>query len=185
MNKFSSHYLGNFQMIQEVTVMTKNFNLEIVLGLKDIHNQLRRRKDGIRHTVFCVRLDDQHQYAIDLTGAQYGHHEECLPWKDYVTARVDQIVDVQPFGNTMVRIAQATLNLPYPESLVESMKNSFLAEIEVCIKIWEGLGESLNALLTLPEEQYVAKKMAFLGFVKNSLQSKREDNVRNGCWCLK
>ena len=163
----------------------KNPNLEIVLGQTHIGNRLVLRKDGMHHKLLRVTLTSHDQYAVDLTGAQYGHHEECLPWPDYVTARVDQIIEVQPLGATKTWLAKKALELPYPSSLVESLGISFLDELRLCIRFWEGRGGSVSALLALPEQQYEAKKVSFLEFVMTSMKLSREDSIKNGSWCRK
>ncbi|KAL8921793.1 MAG: hypothetical protein Q9208_005550 [Pyrenodesmia sp. 3 TL-2023] len=48
-----------------------------------------------------IPVQDQERYAIDLTHAQYGHHDETLmPWKTYVETRVHSNSGQRPLGWT-------------------------------------------------------------------------------------
>ena len=185
MNISSLRYSGILLLIEEVIVTAKNLNIAIVLGKKDVNNHPVFQKDGWRHRIFRVTLTSQEQYAVDLTGAQYGYHEECLPWEDYVTARVDRIIEINHFGATEKWLAEDTPKCPYPASLVRSMSLSFFNEMEGCIKVWEGCQGSVSALLALPEEEYAAKKVSFLDFIKTYMNYAREECIRQGFWCRK
>ncbi|KAL8790167.1 MAG: hypothetical protein Q9195_006494 [Heterodermia aff. obscurata] len=176
---------GTLLSIEEITVIPKNLNLEIGLWQKEINNLPVLRKDEIHHTILRLTLTNQEQYAVDLTGAQYGHHEECLPWQDYVSARVERIIEVQPFGATKAWLAEAVLKQHYPHSLVQSLMISFFDELGLCVKFWEAQGGSVEALLALPEEQWLAKRVAFLEAIKTMMKFSREDSIRHGSWCRK
>ena len=185
MNVFSLHYLCIVLLIEDVTVTPKNLNLEIVLGEKNVDNNLVFRKDGMHHNIFRITLTSQDQYAVDLTGAQYGHHQDCVPWQDYVAARVDHIMEVNSFGATKRLLAETAFKPPHPRSLLKSLCTSFLGEMELCINLWESRGGSVNTMLALPEEQYFAKKVSFLEFIKTCMKRSREDSIKQGSWCRK
>ncbi len=59
-----------------------------------------------------IPIQDQERYAIDLTHAQYGHHDETLmPWKAYVETRVHRNSGLRPLGWTR----EKTQNLMFEE----------------------------------------------------------------------
>ncbi|KAL8995981.1 MAG: hypothetical protein Q9169_004397 [Polycauliona sp. 2 TL-2023] len=64
-----------------------------------------------QHDVFLVMVHspavgmmaNPERYAIDLTHAQYGHHDETLmPWRTYMETRVHESKDVLPLGQARV-----------------------------------------------------------------------------------
>lgn len=51
------------------------------------------------HTLWKVRMQDGSTHAVDLTGAQYGWHEEpTVPWSKCQRERCDTILHVNPSG---------------------------------------------------------------------------------------
>lgn len=59
-----------------------------------------------------IPIQDQERYVIDLTHAQYGHHDETLmPWKTYVETRVHTNSGHRPLGWTR----EKTKNLMFEE----------------------------------------------------------------------
>ncbi|KAI4145351.1 MAG: hypothetical protein L6R39_003832, partial [Caloplaca ligustica] len=55
-----------------------------------------------KHEVFFLMLPNQERYALDLTHAQYGHHDETLmPWATYVETRVTSTLGQYPIGRAM------------------------------------------------------------------------------------
>lgn len=56
------------------------------------------------HVIFKVALNDGQDYAIDLTGAQYGRYQTVLPWSEYRSDMVKNVVRVDPLGATATRL---------------------------------------------------------------------------------
>lgn len=51
-----------------------------------------------RHVIYKVTLHSGEQYALDLTGAQYGWAEFILPWDVYEASRIHSIKEAVRFG---------------------------------------------------------------------------------------
>ena len=55
-------------------------------------------KPIMSHLILRVSLKGGKDYAVDLSGAQFGFHEPILPWTEYETQRIQKIQVVQPPG---------------------------------------------------------------------------------------
>lgn len=51
------------------------------------------------HHVVKITLKNGAQYALDMTGAQYGWSESIMPWDTYKATRIQSITKTSPFGN--------------------------------------------------------------------------------------
>ena len=139
----------------------------------------------VHHTILRVTLRNKEQYAVDLSGAQYGHYQECLPWPDYLTTRVEQSLEVSAYGTAKDWLAEQAKQRGFPTDKVHSLNLSFAKELGLCIKLWKQQGESFDTLLVSPEAQYQQKKETLLGLVKELMNLSRETSIQQGSWCRK
>ncbi|KAK3174430.1 hypothetical protein OEA41_001676 [Lepraria neglecta] len=51
------------------------------------------------HAIIHITLKNSETYAVDITGAQYGHYDSVIPWDLYAESQVDSIQEVQPLGS--------------------------------------------------------------------------------------
>ena len=126
---------------------------------------------------------DNEQFAVDITGAQYGHYQECLPLQDFVTTRVEEIIQVGDYGAAEQLLAELAEKRGNPTKWAHSLNLSFAKELRLSIEIWNNKGETLDALLALPETQYQQKKKSFLGLVKELMKYSWKESVKQGSWC--
>ncbi|KAL8694685.1 MAG: hypothetical protein Q9218_000696 [Villophora microphyllina] len=171
---FAEMLKGIVISIEEITVIPKDLNIEIVLCQERVSNHRIVRKDGITHTILRVTLVNEEQYAIDFSGAQYGFHQECLPWYEYTAARVDRIVEIQAFGATQEWLAADTLKKGHPTDKVQLLRIDFANELRRSVKHWTDRQGSVDALLALPEQEYTEKRKSLLKVVKTLVELKRD-----------
>ena len=58
--------------------------------------------DGdVDHCVFRVTLRDGEQYAIDLTGAQYGQDCPVCTWDTCISVLDAEVLEILPFGSAV------------------------------------------------------------------------------------
>lgn len=171
--------------MEEVTVVPKNLKFEIVV-FQGVINEISVRKDGMHHTILRVTLLNNEQYAIDLTGAQYGYHQECLPWQTYITTRVEIIVEIQALGAAKQFLANNARDYVKNGSMAERLESIdffFARELELCIKSWTLGHESVGSLLAAPQDEYESKKKSLLEMVTKAMEVSRANNLRDRRWC--
>lgn len=72
----------------KLTVPTDKQYITVANGTGDVSD----------HHIFKVDLKDGISYALDLTGAQYGHFRTVTPWIVYEKTMVEKISKVSPVG---------------------------------------------------------------------------------------
>ncbi|TVY91988.1 hypothetical protein LAWI1_G002664 [Lachnellula willkommii] len=50
--------------------------------------------DEVRHNVLKLQLRSGELFAVDLSGAQFGHHDPVTSWNEYEKTRVREVLDV-------------------------------------------------------------------------------------------
>ncbi|KAL8830991.1 MAG: hypothetical protein Q9191_001119 [Dirinaria sp. TL-2023a] len=176
---------GNLLSLEEITVIPKDLRIEILVSQKYLGIAPGVRKDGWHHTILRVTLTNNEQFAVDLTGAQYGHYQECLPWQDYVTTRVEEIIQIGAYGAAKQMLAEVAEERGNPTKWAHSLNLSFSKELRLSLEIWNRHGENFDTLLASPEVQYQPKKKRMLGLVKGLMEYSREESVKQGSWCRK
>ncbi|KAK4951399.1 hypothetical protein LTR10_010373 [Elasticomyces elasticus] len=62
-----------------------------------------RSQAELKHEVFCVTLRDGEQYALDLTGAQYGQYRPVMRWTTCMRVLDATLVETSPLGTAVAR----------------------------------------------------------------------------------
>lgn len=164
-------------------MVPKNLKIEILQSQGKISNIDAVRKDGMHHIIFRVTLTNGEQYAVDLAGAQYGYHKECLTWQDYSTSRIEKVIEIGALGATKKALADDTEKKGYPANRVQELNISFAKEMWLCVQIWTRQEGSLDAMLALPEKYHMAKRTSLLELVERFVTLSRQDSIRQGSWC--
>ncbi|KAL8866528.1 MAG: hypothetical protein Q9174_006250, partial [Haloplaca sp. 1 TL-2023] len=92
------------------------------------------------------KMQEQERYAVDLTHAQYGHHDETLmPWKTYVETRVSVTGELLPLGRARAETEKMMLKLFGDEGrrlqtitgLFEKALTSAVRDISCWTSLWK------------------------------------------------
>lgn len=129
------------------------------------------------HTVLRVILLSGEKYAIDLAGAQVGHHAPVIPWSEFERARVLNTISVgaasQPKGllpvNDFSDAARTILHQRMhqsnqsnqPKLIVEDI----LEETAMCIIEWQQRNIDLTTLWKLPSPQFAIRQGELVDYV--------------------
>ena len=151
--------------------------------------QLAARKDGFEHVVFHVTLKNGEQYAVDLAGAQHGHHQECMNWDEYVASRVEDIIRTSAFGSTKQVRSEEGEKRGYTYTAVIELNDFFANELRLAVRNWareEGSSDgSLDNLLALPGKEYQQGKESLLSKVRKAMEISRANSIRAGNWRIR
>lgn len=164
-------------------MVPKDIKFEIVISQGTLSNgKPIVRKDGLHHVIFRVTLINKEQYAVDFSGAQYGHHQECLPWETYNTARVDRIIEIQAVGAAKQMLADNAKETGPPTSWTQALKIFFVKEVDLAVKYWTDHNGPIESLLVTPQDEYKKKSDSLLKEVRQLIELSKADQVRSGSW---
>ena len=161
--------LDDVTSLQEVYLYTKANKVDIVMHLLDGTEDWN---SSYRHSIIKITLKNGEKYALDLSGAQFGHSDPLLPWERYVKTRAEYIEETKPLGSYRKR----TKFLWKPKSGGEGIVNcdeEIARIVNAAIDEWQKTNGTLRDLLRLQEKQFMAKREAFFGFIEASIEAKR------------
>jgi hypothetical protein len=121
------------------------------------------------HVLLCLTLKPGQRYVVDVSGAQYGHHEPVLSWDDFVAHRLTRIMGGRSFGET-----KTVLNATTTEKTALGLtKHNYVTLTDIATKIvGEWLrGEDLTrkSFLALGAVAYQAKSDALLAHLEQQV----------------
>ncbi|KAI0198554.1 hypothetical protein F4808DRAFT_472679 [Astrocystis sublimbata] len=156
------------KQLQEVFVMPRNAHRPTC----DIRSGRAFNTMYSRHTVLCATLKSGEQFAIDVTGAQFGWRETVAPWGVWVSHRVAGKPCFEPFGSS-----QQTMQMIYPYrasqhlNYSESQLSTLVKDMQVAIqnKMDEHNAPSAIELYKLHETAFDLCKNAMLSVAEESL----------------
>ena len=122
------------------------------------------------HSILKVTVQNGEQYALDMTGAQFGWQEAVIPWNIYAHFRIQHIIETLDFGHEHVHLrGSATSWL----SNADPMLVKFTERLWVATEEFQGKQLAFKKLLDLPEDVYRAKIATLLDGIRNHLEACR------------
>ncbi len=103
------------------------------------------------HYIYRVCMENGETWAVDITGAQYGHHEVLYRWDDYRRERCERITEQRHFGY----LRQAPETFLQKRTLVEAIDSQISARAEL-------FGVQLNNVLKGSHAKFRAARQEFL-----------------------
>lgn len=164
--------------IHIVEVWNPKPNVEKVLGDLTLGNL--DAGEARAHTAFRVTLKNGEQYAIDLTGAQFGNYETIVPWELYAGSRVRRILQKGPLGSNKTRLEHRNNSQPQGWIFTERVVKAFQAQFETAVARWQSENLRLDVVMGLPAESYMSKRRALVEQVEEALQKCRDAGNQSG-----
>jgi hypothetical protein len=137
---------------------------------------------AIGHNVLYVKLATGQEYAIDLTGAQYGWHEQLYTWQTYLQHR-GQDGERKPLGIVKEVFERGVVSaVGGPAKLIHAMKCQISAEMAGRMKVFFARkGTGPRAFMSLPPGEFSLQRAELLGDLKHQLREVIHDlTVRRG-----
>ncbi|KAG4428557.1 hypothetical protein IFR05_015961 [Cadophora sp. M221] len=151
--------------IAEVRCVAKNKKLNIVIMKQDgsVHSP------DVKHEFLIVKLlNGGEEYALDLSGSQYGYFEPVIPLTRYLQSRVENLVAREQFnyfGGTRDRLVSLTEH-PMASEIITGVDVESSRVLMYGTKIWENeCNMSILSLLKLPLREFREKE----GLLVNSV----------------
>ena len=166
---------GLYKKVEEVLFDAKNPLLEVYRpGATSIIHLLGGppidlRKPIMSHLILRISFKSGKDYAVDISGAQFGFHEPVLPWAEYESQRVHKIKATYPLGHQK----QVLDNMMFPNaSMMASFQNGKAVgdEMDKVLDGWLRLENiKLAAIMKLGPQAYEAKSGQVLEVLSESM----------------
>ena len=156
-------------LLEEVYFVPIISRFEIVTRYPD---GLRDSNATYRHCIIRITLKNGEEYALDISGAQYGFPQPLSPWKHYIDAHVQNIEDVKPLGYhrkqfKFVRKPERGCNG------VKTCDEEIAEVVNAAIEQWQKANGKLRDLLRLHEGMFIRKRGALFQFIEEKLDENR------------
>ncbi|KUJ16713.1 uncharacterized protein LY89DRAFT_669178 [Mollisia scopiformis] len=123
------------------------------------------------HTVLKVVLRSGEVFAIDLAGAQHGHHEPVVPWEKYKEERILNIRSIDPAAApkgllqvqdySIAKIASAH-NRHHSSHVGKMITDDLMEQMNLTLLKWQKDNVGLKTVWTLPPDDYAVKQQAIV-----------------------
>lgn len=134
------------------------------------------------HEVLQVTLRSGEKFALDITGAQFGHYAPVLEWSQYSTERIESIesnekslpsygtLDLHNATRWKILMQEKKNNAYFLGQKGKPIYASVLTEMNHLLLIWQDLGKtSIKDLLLLPQEKFEKKLENLVDYVDCNL----------------
>ena len=116
------------------------------------------------------------EYVVDITGAQYGHYEPVVSWKEYLATRAASVSRIDAFG-TACQTTKGRCAKKAWEGKITRLHWSATIAMDQAVEKWVQDNDlTLAAMLKLPEAQYLSKRADMLTMIKTALQKFKAEN---------
>ena len=171
--------------ISEVSFSPKNHKREVVW----IDNKGNNHSfPPSAHDIVLVTLKNGgEKYAVDLSGAQYGHYEAVLPWSEYYTSRVQSLCLMaiengdkdnlfQKFGQNKKSLLERRFG-PGLEGTMAVFNENASRILKDGTMNWEKERKlTVQNMLKLPRNKFELRKKELVDHISASLQRHQDES---------
>ncbi|KAI6711359.1 hypothetical protein JHW43_006131 [Diplocarpon mali] len=123
------------------------------------------------HVVTKITIaQSQEEYALDLTGAQYGYREPVMPWSAYITSKIAKFVSRSPPGEVRVGFLRLMHFCKHPVLTINYELSSCILPSVIRWELERGL--AIGEMLLLPQDKYERRQLELVDFVDEGLRVK-------------
>jgi len=129
------------------------------------------------HEVLKVALKNGEEYALDLAGAQYGHHDPIAPWIEFEQERVRQVGSSELYSlpqsalwvkeYSMKAVVQALEEGRRPLKLPCSEWRSYMPVVNIALQGWQQKEKlPLEKLWKQPENKFIILRDNLVDYIE-------------------
>ncbi|CAG8952146.1 hypothetical protein HYFRA_00000885 [Hymenoscyphus fraxineus] len=148
----------------------EGFLKEIVTKTERIRHRPKGTRHKSYHDVLKVTLSSEEEFAIDLAGAQYGHHQPVIPWDEFQRTRVLEITSTirprAPHG--LLKVDDYRMDVMLKQNAKVNRHGSRDHELEalaMLMRLWQSQNLGFKDLWNLPMDEFVRRNRQLVDFV--------------------
>ena len=122
----------------------------------------------LEHVIFKITINENEDYALDVTGSQFGFYDTLTPWSSYQQDRIEKLGKILPLSR--LRDSQ---KLPGKNSsqknragaTTKALNRQSAETFDSTLKSWEEKNGKFTAMLRLREDGFRKSQGELLDFV--------------------
>ena len=126
------------------------------------------------HAVIKLTLNNGEQYALDISGAQFGYRTPLIPWTQYFDSRVDSVTQTKHLGDHRRRSKFLVKPDEEGNGGVKACNEEVAEVINTAIEEWQKKDIKLKDMLRLQDSAFTSKQEEFLRSIEESIEIKRD-----------
>ena len=129
------------------------------------------------HVMFKITINEDEDYALDVTGAQFGFYDPLTPWASYQQNRVETLGKIRP-----LRRLRDSHRLPSKDfsqkhgwdATRKALNRQFARIFGSASESWQAQNGALSAMLQLGEETFRKRQGQLLDFIDERICARKK-----------
>lgn len=129
------------------------------------------------HVIFKITINEDEDYALDVTGAQFGFYDPITPWIYYQQTRIETLGGIRPLKHLRDshRLPSKDFSKKNGWDVTRKALNGQFAKIfGSASKSWQVKNGALSAMLKLSEEAFRKRQGELLDFIDERIGARKK-----------
>ena len=126
---------------------------------------------GDGHVVFKITISEDEDYALDITGAQFGFYDPVTPWASYQQNRIETLGTIRPLKH--LRGSHGLDGDDRGGWFIErtALKGHFTKIFGSPLRSWQAKNGAFSVMLKLREELFRKRQVELLNFIDGCIEA--------------
>ncbi|CAF9904977.1 MAG: hypothetical protein ALECFALPRED_010650 [Alectoria fallacina] len=160
--------------VAEVLVPRVKYLRRVVVIEPDGHESDSSKTE---HVIFKITINEDEDYALDVTGAQFGFYDPITPWIYYQQTRIETLGGIRPLKHLRDshRLPSKDFSKKNGWDVTRKALNGQFAKIfGSASKSWQVKNGALSAMLKLSEEAFRKRQGELLDFIDERIGARKK-----------
>ena len=129
------------------------------------------------HVVFRITINENEDYALDVTGSQFGFYDAVTPWASYQQNRIETLGRILPLNRLRDSQSMHSKNFSQKNkngATTKALNHQSAETFSSALKSWEEKNGTFAAMLKLREDAFSKVQAELLDFIDKHASSRKE-----------
>lgn len=158
---------------QKATLISKCVSRVMVIE-SDSHKSDSSKPE---HVIFKITINEDEDYALDITGSQFGFYDALTPWASYQRNRIETLGRILPLSRLRDSQRQSSKNFGQKNrdsTTAKGLNHQSAQAFDSALKSWEENNGKFTAMLKLREDVFRKKRGELLDYIDKHVSSRKK-----------
>ena len=129
------------------------------------------------HVIFKITINEDEDYALDVTGSQFGFCDALTPWASYQRNRIESLGRILPLSRLRDRQSLPSKNFSRKNmdgATTKALDDQLAKSFDSALKSWEERNGAFTAMLKLREDAFRKTQGELLDFIDQHAGSRKK-----------
>lgn len=160
--------------VSEVRIPKVKYLRRVVVIEPDGHESDSSKSE---HVIFKITINEDEDYALDVTGAQFGFYDPVTAWGSYQQTRIETLGKIRPLKHLQDshRLPSAGFSKQNGwDATRKALNRQFAKTFGSASKAWQAKNGSLSAMLKLREQTFRRRQGELLDFIDERVGARKK-----------